>query len=828
VKKSPGTTRKAVAKPATKKAAKAPAPDAPAAKKRTKPAADSVAPSPGGATRSLVIVESPSKAKTLTKFLGRGFTVMASNGHIMDLPTSKLGVDIENDFEPEYVTIRGKKKILDDLKKKAKEVDVIYMAPDPDREGEAIAWHLQNTLERANGALRRLTFNEITERAVKDSLNHAREIDQNLVDAQQARRVLDRLVGYKVSPLLWTILRYGLSAGRVQSVALRIICDRELEIRAFVPEEYWTIEARLAAPGSPKAEPVVTVDAADGAAADADGEEPARAKPRLGPGEFIARLQKVGDEKAELTRGDEAHRLVESLAGRPFTVVEVKKRERRRNPAPPFITSTLQQEGFKKHRFSSQKTMVLAQQLYEGIDLGEGPVGLITYMRTDSTRIADEAMSAVRDLVRNEYGDRYLPESPRVFPTKKAAQDAHEAVRPSDVNRTPAQLARHLQPDLLKLYTLIWNRFVASQMTPAVYETTSVDIRVEPAGGGPAALFRASGTVPVFDGFTRLWASADEEDDEPTLPPLEEGMIVEDRGVTPSQHFTEPPPRYTEATLVKALEENGIGRPSTYATIVSTILNRDYVNRDRGKLVPTELGMTVTGLLIRTFPDIFNVDFTARMEDELDRIETGEESWRKVVRDLWDPFSADLSRAEKQKDELKKGVQVETDILCPKCGAETGALMIKKYGRNGTFLACPRYPECKGTMPLDSSESETTDEVCDKCGGPMAVKRGRYGRFLACSSYPDCKNTKPYRIGVPCPKPDCGGQLSEKRSKRGKMFYGCDRWPDCDFATWDRPVAVECPQCGNPFMSQKESKTKGAYLRCPNCKAEVTSGESAD
>jgi len=736
------------------------------------------------AGKSLVIVESPSKAKTLNKFLGRGYKVMASNGHIMDLPTSKLGVDIENDFEPEYVTIRGKAKILKDLKTHAREVETIYMAPDPDREGEAIAWHLANYLAGA-GTIRRLTFNEITERAVKDSLNHARDIDVNLVNAQQARRVLDRLVGYKVSPLLWTILRYGLSAGRVQSVALRLLVEREKEIRAFVPVEYWTIDAFLR---------------------NAEGKE------------FKARLQKVGEDKVDLKDGETANALAEALRTRAFSVSEVKKRERRKQPAAPFITSTLQQEGFKKLRFSSQKTMILAQQLYEGIDLGDGQVGLITYMRTDSTRIADEAITAVRDHIRGSYGPEYLPESARTFPSKKGAQDAHEAVRPSEVTRTPEDLAKFLTPDLLKLYTLIWNRFVGSQMTPAVYETTSVDIM---AGD---AMFRASGTVPVFDGFTRVWLQGDDEESEPTLPPLSEGDALAAREVTADQHFTEPPPRYTEATLVKALEENGIGRPSTYATIVSTIINRDYVLRDRGKLTPTELGMTVTDLLVKTFPDIFNVDFTARMEDELDKIETGEDEWRQVIRDFWNPFAADLGVAEKRREELKKEVQEVTEEDCPKCGAK----MIKKYGRNGIFLACPNYPECKTTKPYDSSEIETTDEVCDKCGAPMAVKRGRYGRFLACTKYPDCKNAKPFKIGVACPEDKCSGQLVEKRSKRGKVFYGCDKYPDCTFATWDRPVQVECPQCGNPFMSQKESKSKGQFLRCPKCKAEVVAQESAD
>jgi DNA topoisomerase-1 len=765
----------------------------------SKKGGDGAAPVARNGGRNLVIVESPSKAKTLMKFLGRGYTVMASNGHIMDLPTSKLGVDIENDFEPEYVTIRGKLKILKDLKARSKDADTIYMAPDPDREGEAIAWHLARYLKGNGTTIRRLTFNEITERAVKEAMNHPRDIDENLVNAQQARRVLDRLVGYKVSPLLWTILRYGLSAGRVQSVALRILCEREKEVRAFVPVEYWTIDALLANDGG---------------------------------SEFTARLQKIGDEKIDLTTGEAAASIVEALRARPFQVDTVKKQQRRKQPSPPFITSTLQQEAFKKLRYSSQKTMVLAQQLYEGIDLGEGPMGLITYMRTDSTRIAGEAIDAVRGLVRERYGDNYLPEAPRLFPSKKGAQDAHEAIRPTDVTYSPDRLQKHLSPELHRLYVMIWNRFVASQMTPAVYETTSVDIvalagKGEVSGGAPPvgdAWFRASGTVPVFDGFTRLWTSSEDEDQEPKLPALSDGEKLLARDILPGQHFTEPPPRYTEATLVKALEENGIGRPSTYATIVSTIINRDYVVRDRGKLTPTELGMTVTDLLVKTFPDIFNVDFTARMEDELDKIEVGEDEWHKVIKDFWDPFSSDLLKAENQKDDLKKGVQEVTDFDCPKCAAK----MIKKYGRNGVFLACPNYPECKTTRPFEQSEIEETDEVCEKCGSKMAVKRGRYGRFLACSQYPDCKNAKPFKIGVPCPEPNCPGSLVEKRSKRGKIFYGCDQYPKCNFATWDRPVQVECPQCGNPFMSQKESKTKGQFLKCPKCKAEVVAAESAE
>lgn len=785
-KAAPARSRGA-AKPAAGKRAKkaAPAGTDPAAaepKPARKKSAAAAGPKPAG--RSLVIVESPSKAKTLAKFLGKGFAVAASNGHIMDLPTSRLGVDIDHEFEPEYVTIRGKLKILKNLKAESRRASMIYMAPDPDREGEAIAWHLSRYL-KGNGPIRRLTFNEITERAVREALKNPRDIDQNLVDAQQARRVLDRLVGYKVSPLLWTLLRYGLSAGRVQSVALRLICDREDEIRKFVPEEYWTIDARLAT--------------AAGA-------------------EFGARLQKLGTEDAERLPGDRARELAESLQGRPFTVGEIRRRERRKFGAAPFITSTLQQEAFKKLRYSSQKTMILAQQLYEGIDLGDGPVGLITYMRTDSTRVAAEALDAARDLVRRTWGEPYLPESARVFPSRKGAQDAHEAVRPSDVTLTPESVRHRLTPELFRLYALIWNRFVASQMNPAVYETTSADILCGDA------LFRASGTVTVFDGFTRVWSHPDDEEAEPTLPPLAPGEILAAREVVGNQHFTEPPPRFTEATLVKALEENGIGRPSTYATIVSTIINRDYVVRDRGKLTPTDLGMTVTGLLVRTFPDIFNVDFTARMEDELDRIETGEDEWHAVVRELWDPFERDLTAVESRKDELKREVQETSDVACPKCGAP----MVKKYGRNGPFLACPNYPECRTTRPLEQSEAEATDEVCEKCGAPMVVKRGRYGRFLACSRYPDCKTARPYKIGVPCPEKDCGGSLVEKRSKRGKVFFGCDRYPECSFATWDRPVPVECPQCGSPFMSQKESRAKGSYLRCPRCRAEVTSGESTE
>jgi DNA topoisomerase-1 len=744
----------------------------------------------GRAGRSLVIVESPAKARTIAKYLGPGFDVKASNGHVRDLPKSKLGVDVEKGFLPSYVLIKGKGKIIKDLKSSARQAGTIYLAPDPDREGEAIAWHLAEMLGEDPARIRRLGFYEITKRGIEEALANPREIDMSKVHAQQARRILDRLVGYQVSPFLWKTVRYGLSAGRVQSVALRLICEREDEIRAFVPREYWTL--------------------------DADLETPARES-------FRARVAKKNGEKFAIATEDSAKAEAEELGRQSFAVSAIRVQEKKRNPLPPFITSTLQQEAFRRHRYSAQRTMVIAQQLYEGIDLGsEGATGLITYMRTDSTRVSPDALTEVREFVRSQYGDAYLPAEARVYRSRETSQDAHEAVRPTSVARTPAVMKRHLDPDQAKLYELIWQRFVASQMNPALVVTTTADITAGPF------LLRASGSRVKFDGFTRAYQTAlleevavDRTAGAPTgLPVVAQGDALKLLGTLPEQHFTEPPPYYTEATLVKTLEEKGIGRPSTYATIVGTILSRDYVQRDRGKLTPTELGMMVWKLLAGTFGNVFDVEFTAKLEERLDHVETGKDPWIDVVEEFYGPFQKDLASAESRQEQVRASLVQETETLCPRCGSK----MIKKFGRSGPFLACPRYPECKTTLPVDEEgmPAEAPTQKCPQCEGPMRVRSGRFGKFLACSNYPDCKGTRPFTLQIACPQ--CGtGELVERRTKRGKVFYGCSRYPECTFAIWDRPVKEACPSCGSPIMVQKRSKTKGDYLQCPKCKTQVES-----
>jgi DNA topoisomerase I len=769
--------------------------------KRGKPAAASrrakAAPAPAadaaparGRGRSLVIVESPAKARTIAKYLGAGFEVKASNGHVRDLPKSKLGVDIDKGFEPSYVLIKGKGKILKDLKASAKRAAAIYLAPDPDREGEAIAWHLAETLGDGGEKIRRLDFYEITKRGVEEALAQPRTIDMHRVHAQQARRVLDRLVGYQVSPFLWKTIRYGLSAGRVQSVALRLICEREAEILSFVSREYWTLDADLKT---------------------ARGDR------------FRARAHKKSGEKLSIDNEAKAKAEAAELEGQRFDVSGLRTQEKKRNPLPPFITSTLQQEAFRRLRFSAQKTMVIAQQLYEGIDVGaEGATGLITYMRTDSTRVAPDAVAEVRQFIASSYGAEYLPGEARIYRSRETSQDAHEAIRPTSVAMTPARAKPHLDADQYRVYELVWQRFVASQMNPALVLTTTADITAGPF------LLRASGSRIKFDGFARAYASTLIEESGPEgakLPALSAGERLEKEAIVPEQHFTEPPPRYTEATLVKVLEEKGIGRPSTYATIVGTILTRDYVERDRGKLSPTELGMTVWKLLRDMFGDVFDVEFTAKMERELDRIESGKDRWADVVEDFYKPFKVDLAQAEAQREKVRASLVQETDRICPKCGSK----MIKKYGRNGPFLACPRYPECKTTMPVEeeSAPSEAPTQPCPECGSPMRIRTGRFGKFLACSRYPDCKGTRPFSLGVACP--ECGtGELVERRTRRGKAFFGCSRYPACNFGIWDRPVKQACPACGSPILVQKHTQSKGDYLQCPKCKARYDSEESKE
>ena len=753
------------------------------------------------AGKNLVVVESPTKSKTLTKFLGKDFMVLASNGHVMDLPKSKLGVDLDNEFEPEYEPIRGKNSALAKIRVAARRAATIYLAPDPDREGEAIAWHLALQLKGVKSPVRRLTFNEITQRAVTEALAHPRDLDMNLVNAQQARRVLDRLVGYKVSPFVWSTVKYGLSAGRVQSVALRLICDRETEIRAFVPEEYWTIEVDYAAPSGDR---------------------------------FTARLVRVGEDKLESgqLRGDsagtQAAELARELIGASARIAGIEMKPKRKGAVPPFITSTLQQAASNRHGFTSQRTMQVAQKLYEGIELkGQGSVGLITYMRTDAPRLSNEALAEIRGWLAKEYGDAFVPEKPNLYKSKKGAQEAHEAIRPTSIERTPQSLRPFLSEEQFKLYDLIWKRAVASQATPAEFDQTTVDIEAGRLG------LRASGSVLRFPGWLKVYGrDEDDEAEEGRLPELQQGWALTvateplaepaadgaaPSAVRPDQHFTQPPPRFTDASLVKALEEENIGRPSTYATIVSTITKRDYVEREGRSLKPTDLGMLVTKLLVTHFPDVFNLEFTAGMEEELDDIEEGKREWQHVVRDLWTPLSRDLDAVKKQAGQIKKDLQEKTDITCPACGQHK---LVKKFGRNGAFLACPGYPECKHTQPLDEAELPVpVDGKCELCGAGLVARQGPYGRYIHCERRPECKFTKPFTLGVPCPQ--CGkGELAEKKSRKGKIFYSCTRWPECDFALWDKPVARECPNGDSPLMVEKVSKS-GTNLVCPKCRTKV-------
>ncbi len=742
--------------------------------------------------KHLVIVESPAKAKTLGKYLGRDYQVKASVGHVVDLPKSKLGVDIENDFETDYVVIRGKSAILKELKDAAKGKENVYLAPDPDREGEAIAWHIADRLGKSRKNVHRVLFNEITKKAVQEAIQHPLELDRNRFDAQQARRVLDRLVGYRLSPLLWKKVRRGLSAGRVQSVAVRIIVDREREIEAFEPQEYWTIDARLAG-GTP---PPFTARLVE-----ADGRK-------------IDRDNVVPDEAASAA-------ILAGLEGAGWTVSAVEKKERKRNPTPPFITSRLQQEASRKLGYQPSRTMRIAQRLYEGIELGaEGSVGLITYMRTDSTRISAEAIDAVRTYIPARYGDPYLPEKPNFYRSKKDAQDAHEAIRPTAMEWTPERVAPFLEKEELALYTLIWNRFVASQMAPAVFDATAVDVLAGPCR------FRATGQVMKFDGFIRVYTEGlddeqSDEDREGQLPPLEVGQTLALEELLPEQHFTQPPPRFTQATLIKELEEQGIGRPSTYAASMGTIIDKEYVHQDDQKRMrPTELGILVTDLLVESFPDVLNVEFTAGMEDDLDRVEEGRERWIDALRRFWEPFSKDLARAEVEMRDVKRQ-ETPTDLTCEKCGQG----MVIKWGRRGEFLACSGYPECRNTTNFERledgtikpAEAEVTDETCDQCARPMQVRFGRYGKFLGCSGYPECKGIKPLHkpkpTGVPCAV--CReGEYLERRSRRGKTFYGCSRYPDCDGVAWDTPIAEACPRCAAPFVTERTTKRYGTVRRC--------------
>ncbi len=747
--------------------------------------------------KSLVIVESPAKARTISKYLGRAYQVIASVGHVKDLPKSKLGVDVDNDFLPSYVVIRGKAPVLKEIKAKAKAADKVYLAPDPDREGEAVAWHIAEELRDLKGTkVFRVLFNEITKSSIQKALKSPGEIDLRRVNAQQARRVLDRVVGYQLSPLLWEKVRRGLSAGRVQSVAVRLVCEREREREAFEIKEYWSIATMI-----------------KGAQSDL----------------FFAKLHFINGESIEIATGEQADQIVEAIKTKRFAVSDIEQKERKRNPLPPFITSRLQQDASRKLHFSPKRTMMLAQQLYEGVNIGEeGLVGLITYMRTDSTRIGDEATAEVRTLIGETIGPEYLPAKPPVYKIQKAAQEAHEAIRPTLAARTPDMLKNVLDRDHFRLYELIWKRFVASQMMPARLAVTRVDI----AAG--EYLFRATGTQVIFAGHRQVYREGKDldpqgmtqsgtvdDDAENILPALAIGdpLHVDGEGVSAKQHFTQPPARYNEAILIRDLEEKGIGRPSTYASIVGTIQDRTYVEKEEGRMKPTELGVIVNDLLVEYFPGVLDVAFTAKMEGELDQIAEGERGWVETVREFYQPFAERLDIARKEMRNVKRE-EVSTDISCEKCGKN----MVVKWGRFGRFLACSAYPECKSTKEFKEGASGgievveklevATDETCEKCGSAMIIKIGRFGKFLACTAYPECKTTKAIGIGVKCPESECDGELVQKRTKKGRIFYACNRYPKCEFSLWSRPVNKPCPSCGATFLIEKARKQAEPQVLC--------------
>lgn len=740
--------------------------------------------------KNLIIVESPAKIKTIKKFLGDGYLVEASVGHVRDLPKSTLGVDEDQDFAPDYEIIPGKNKVVSKLRSAAKQADTVYLAPDPDREGEAIAWHVAELIRKSNTDLKRIQFNEITAKAVRDALEHPSELREDLFHSQQARRILDRLVGYKISPLLWKKVKRGLSAGRVQSVALRLIADREKERYAFTPEEYWVFRVSLAGSNPPP---------------------------------FPADLWKVNGKKPAIGSEAEATALETAVRPGPFTVSEVTEKERKRNPKPPYITSTMQQEASTRLGFTAKRTMSVAQRLYEGVELGsQGTTALITYMRTDSVRVSDEARRAAREWILETLGKDYYPDKERYFKTKGGAQDAHEAIRPVDPTLAPEQVKKFLPNEQYRLYKLIWERFMASLMAPARFWDTVVTVE-----SGPA-LWRARGERLIFPGFLKVMGVS-ASDDGPatgsgavTLPVLAAGDVLELQELTKEQKFTQPPARYSEASLVRKLEELGIGRPSTYATIISTLVDREYVRIEEKQFIPTDLGTTVSDLLVEHFKTLMDVGFTAQMEENLDLVAEGRMDWVELLKEFSTEFIPTLETAKKQMAAIKGGM--ETDIPCPECGKPT----VIKFGRNGAFLACTGYPDCsftsnysrdeQGKLKIEPKEELPQEEMgtCPECGGTLILKRARTGsRFIACSNYPTCKYTRSFSTGVQCPEPDCDGELVEKSSKRGKVFYACNRFPKCRFAVWDWPVPRECPECDSKILVRKSTKARGEHLACP-------------
>jgi len=757
-------------------------------------------------SKSLLIVESPTKARTLERYLGKDFIVKASVGHVKDLPGNKLGINLDGEFKPQYQVLRGKKKIIDDLRKAAARADAVYLGPDPDREGEAIAWHIAEEIGATEKPVRRVLFYELTRKAIMEALKNPNELNKKLYEAQQARRILDRLVGYMISPLLWEKVRAGLSAGRVQSVALRLICEREDEIHAFDKQEYWTIETRL----SP------TAEKKDMQAP--EGERPASA--------FTAQLIRCKKKKCEIDSQAEAERHVQALKSAAYSVSSVEKKQREKSPSPPFITSTLQQDAARKFHYSAKQTMSIAQKLYEGIEIGQdGAVGLITYMRTDSTRLSHDAVQGAREFIVNRWGDKYLPAKPVLYKSRQTAQGAHEAIRPTDVGRTPESVSKYLTKEQSSLYALIWKRFVACQMNPALIDQTTVDV-----SAGDYTL-RAIGSVTVFQGFLALYEEGKDEPAEngksdENLPDLSRGQALDLLGIEPKQHFTQPPPRYTEASLIKTLEDLGIGRPSTYASIISTVLEREYIFRQKQRLLPTELGIIINRLVSANFPNIVDVKFTANMEKDLDEIEHGGRRSQSLLSDFYEPFSKTLESARKGMTNLKSEGW-PTDLNCPRCAKP---LAIRLSRNNGAFLACSGYPQCSFTsdydrdekgriQPVEHKQPAVTGEICEKCGKPMALKRGRYGAFLACTGYPVCRNTRPVSTGIKCPREGCGGLLVERTGKRGR-FYGCNKYPACKMIFQGEPVQENCPSCNAPVLFRRQGKTGSGTLFCinPSCK----------
>lgn len=724
--------------------------------------------------KSLVIVESPAKARTVNRYLGPRFLVRASMGHIRDLPKRRLGVDVDHDFKAEYEIIPGRKKTVTEFQKLAKQSEAIILAADPDREGEAICWHLSQVLEKSNKNIYRVIFHEITKKAVQEAFKNYGQLDQDKIKAQQTRRILDRLVGYLISPLLWKKIGKGLSAGRVQSIALRLICEREKEIKDFIPEEYWTITAHLQAANPPP---------------------------------FKASLVRINGKKAKIKTGSGARQIVAGLKQAPFVLKKIQLKEKKKSPLPPYITSSLQQDSYRFLHFSVKKTMSIAQRLYEGLEIGEqGLTGLITYMRTDSVRVSNEALGQVRRYIKANFSKDYLPPRARIYKNKKKAQDAHEAIRPAIVSLSPETVKNYLSKDEFSLYKLIWNRFVASQMSPALIEETEFEIEAS------NCQFTAKGEVIKFDGFLALFPRLKKE--EKILPKAEEGERLKLLNLDSKQNFTQPPPRYTEGSLVKELESRGIGRPSTYAPIIATLQDRVYVVKEKGKFIPTDLGLFVTDYLIKNFPDLMEFEFTAKLEEELDRISQGERQWLEYLRAYYSLLARDLSRAMKTQGVRGRGIPLED--TCPQCGRP----LVIREGRFGRFKACSGYPDCSYRESLHKKEARPLEEKCPRCGAALVLRSGKYGTFIACSNYPQCNYVKKERkdTGIPCPL-NCGGTIVRRQTKKGKIFYGCSNYPRCKFATWDEPLPQPCPQCGRPFLLRK-NPVKGnpiVYCSSDNC-----------